>query len=87
MNIKQRDLDVFVMIKLKRLRNDINFKLSVDDWEKEIFLIKYQREVFILKSIFQKCCNRNNLESNEIQLLLSRDAHYVGSKRQDRLKS
>ena len=35
----------------------------------------------------QKCCNKNNLESSEIQLLSSRDVYHVDFKRQDRLKS
>ena len=85
--MKRCDLNIFLMIELKKLRNNMNFKLFIDDWKKEIFLIKHQREVFVLESMFQKCCNRNNLESNEMQLLLSRDAHHVDFKRQDRLKN
>ena len=85
--MKRRDLNMFVMTESERLQNDINFKLSIDDWEEEIFLMKYQREIFVLKNMFQKCYNKNNLESNEIQLLLNCDAHHVDFKRQNRLKS
>ena len=49
--------------------------------------MKRQREVFVLENMFQKCYKRNNFESSEIQLLLSRNTHYIDSKRQDRLKS
>ena len=48
--------------------------------------MKRQREVFILKNISQKYCNKNNVESNEIQLLLNRDAHHIDSKHQNYLK-
>ena len=49
--------------------------------------MKFQREIFILKNMFQKSCNRNNFESNKIQLLLNCDAHHVDFKRQNRLKN
>ena len=49
--------------------------------------MKRQREISVLKNMSQKCYNRNNFKSNEIQLLLNRDVHHVDFKRQDRLKN
>ena len=48
--------------------------------------MKRQHEIFVLENMSQKYYNRNNLESNEIQLLLSRDAHHIDFKCQDHLK-
>ena len=53
----------------------------------KIFLMKCQREIFILKNMFQKYCNKNNFESNEIQLLSNCNVYHVDFKCQDCLKS
>ena len=58
----------------------MNFKLSVDDWKEKTFLIKRQRGISVLKSMFQKYNNKNKSESNEIQLLSSCNVYHINFK-------